>query len=47
MARTRRRAYRGSKAVSKSCRSHGSCPWCQNARKYKIKRKINSDRLDS
>ena len=30
-----RKPYRGSKAIDKTCRNHGSCPWCQRNRKYK------------
>lgn len=41
MARTRRRSYTGSKAVDGSCRSHGSCPWCQNTRKHKVKKRMS------
>jgi hypothetical protein len=33
-------AYTGSKAVDKSCRSHGSCPACRASRERKIKRAI-------
>jgi hypothetical protein len=35
MSRTKRKPYTGSKAFDKSCRSHGSCPACRGARKYK------------
>lgn len=31
-----RKQYYGSRAIDKTCRSHGSCPWCQEKRKYKI-----------
>lgn len=34
----KRKPYRGSKAVDTSCRNHGDCPWCENARKAKKKR---------
>ena len=30
-----RKPYHGSKAIDKTCRNHGSCPWCQRNRKYK------------
>lgn len=30
----RRRPYRHGKAVDKSCRNHGSCPWCQGNRRH-------------
>lgn len=35
MAHTKKRPYQGSKAIDKSCRSHGSCRRCQGARKHK------------
>lgn len=35
----KRRSTTGAKSVSRSCRNHGSCPWCKNNRQYKnIKR---------
>lgn len=34
-----RKPYRGSRAVDKSCRSHGGCPWCEGNRKHKHKKK--------
>jgi hypothetical protein len=34
----KRKPYRGSKAVDGTCRNHGSCPYCQKARKYKLKK---------
>lgn len=41
--RERRRRYRGSKAVDKSCRNHGGgrkypCAYCENNRLFKNKR---------
>lgn len=36
-----REPYRGSKAIDRTCRNHGSCEWCKNNRIYKnIKRKL-------
>lgn len=29
-----REPYRGSKAIDKTCRNHGGCPWCEENRKY-------------
>ena len=29
-----RKPYKGSKAVDKTCRNHGSCPYCKNNRLY-------------
>jgi len=38
----RRKQYppRSAKAVDGSCRNHGSCPWCQNGRKHKHKKRM-------
>lgn len=34
-----RKLYYGSKAVDRTCRNHGGCPWCEENRMYKnIKR---------
>ena len=34
-----RKPYFGNKAIDKTCRNHGGCPWCEENRKYKnIKR---------
>jgi len=30
-----RKPYYGSKSIDKTCRNHGSCPWCQRSIKYK------------
>lgn len=30
-----RTPYYGSKAIDKTCRNHGGCPWCEKNRKYK------------
>ncbi len=41
-----RKEYRGGKAVDKSCRNHGGCPWCEGNRTYKnkiIKQKIKDE----
>ena len=29
-----RHPYIGGKAVSKRCRNHGGCPWCEKNRQY-------------
>ena len=34
----KRKQYRKSKAVDRTCRNHGGCPWCQKNRKHKDKR---------
>ena len=33
-----RKPYRGNKSVSKLCRNHGGCLWCENCRKHKYKK---------
>ena len=39
-----REEYRGSKAIDKTCRNHGGCPWCEENRKYKfIKKKLSQE----
>lgn len=30
-----RKKYYGSKAIDRSCRNHGGCPWCEENRQYK------------
>ena len=30
--KTKRKPYRRGKAVDKSCRNHGGCPWCEGNR---------------
>ena len=32
-----RRPYRGAKAVFRSCRNHGSCPYCRDNRLHKFR----------
>lgn len=32
-----RKQYHGSKAIDKSCRNHGSCPWCRENRLHKFR----------
>ena len=35
----KRRPYHGSKAFDKTCRNHGSCPWCAENRQHKFRDK--------
>lgn len=30
----RRKSYHGSKSFDRTCRPHGSCPYCKNSRQY-------------
>lgn len=44
LEREHRRQWRGSKLIDKSCRNHGTCPWCQrnlNRQKRIMKIRIN------
>jgi hypothetical protein len=34
MTRTFRRPYRKSRAIDRSCRCHGGCPWCMRNRMH-------------
>lgn len=34
-----REPYRGSKAIDRTCRNHGSCEWCKANRTFKSKRR--------
>jgi hypothetical protein len=44
MSRTVKQAYRKSRRFDKSCRNHGSCPYCYKNRIYKnLKRMDESD----
>lgn len=40
-----RRPYRGAKAVAKSCRNHGSCPYCKGNRLHKFRIKNLKEEL--
>lgn len=35
-----RKAYRGAKAIDRTCRNHGSCEWCKGNRKHKFLNKM-------
>lgn len=43
-----RRRYTGAKSVDKTCRNHGSCPWCKGNRLYKNKKRLSKsiDKLE-
>lgn len=44
MSRTYRHEITGSKARLRSCRNHGSCPWCRHNRTYTTLRGIEKCR---
>ena len=33
----KRKPYRGSKAIDRTCRNHGSCPYCRQNRLHKFR----------
>ena len=35
----KRKPYSGSKAIDRTCRNHGSCPFCKGNRLYKNKKR--------
>lgn len=42
----RRKPYRGSKAIDRTCRNHGSCEWCKRNRQYKFRDKKSKENED-
>lgn len=43
MGKTRRREYTGPKAIDKTCRCHGGCPWCLGNRTIRDRRILQDD----
>jgi len=39
MSRTKKKAYTKTKRFDKTCRNHGSCPYCASNRKFVNKRR--------
>lgn len=37
-----RKAYKGGKAIDRTCRNHGGCDWCLENRLYKNLKRIQS-----
>jgi len=46
MSRTRKTPYGKSKAVDRTCRNHGSCPWCEVSRTYNARKTDLFSKLD-
>lgn len=42
----RRKKYRGSKSFDRTCRNHGSCPYCEGTRTFSIKKIKEHSNLD-
>ena len=43
MSRTYRKPYSGSKAFDVTCRSHGSCGYCEGSRRHRSRRHEAAD----
>ena len=43
----KRKQYHGSKAFDRSCRNHGSCPWCKENRLHKFRDKKPNEDCDN
>lgn len=41
-----RKQYHGAKAVDKTCRNHGDCPWCQGNRHYSSLKRLEKTEFD-
>lgn len=41
--REHRKPYQDVRSIDSTCRSHGSCPWCINSRKYKTRKQMRLD----
>jgi len=41
-----RKPYYGSKSFDWSCRNHGTCPWCEDNRKYSHMKQIPTAEID-
>lgn len=44
--KTKRKAYRDSRAFDCSCRNHGTCEWCKRNRMYKTIRDLARTRQE-
>ena len=42
----KRKPYRKSKAIDRTCCNHGSCPWCKRNRLFKFRDKHPEDKED-
>ena len=36
----KRKPYRKSKGIARSCRNHGACNWCRDNRTYKTRKEL-------
>ena len=42
----KRKPYRKSKRFDRTCRNHGSCPWCENNRTHSCrKQKLKAEQI--
>jgi len=45
VSRTKKKPYRGSKRFDKTCRNHGSCPWCKGNRTFNTRKKLSGKEI--
>lgn len=38
----KRKPYYGAKSIDPTCRNHGGCPWCEENRKHKYRKREES-----
>lgn len=41
-----RKPFIGCKAISRSCRCHGGCPWCLGNRRYRYNKELEKTEKD-
>lgn len=41
-----RKKYYGAKSIDRTCRNHGTCPYCQENRTYKSKKLKEQEKYD-
>lgn len=45
--KTKRKPYRGAKAIDPTCRNHGSCKVCEGNRKFKMRDKHPAEEAET
>jgi len=46
MSKSRKKPYTKAKAIDRSCRCNGSCPFCQSNRSYKNAKRLAKSKLN-
>lgn len=42
----KRKPYTGAKAIDRTCRNHGGCPWCEGNRLHKYRAEVARMKLE-